>query len=186
MASVSRIALLLIATAFMVACAQSPTRPAPERQPEDASESADGGRESEPDWDDAAGETAGKSVAEPTAEEAKRSLTIRIGSQSFAYAEGDQIVRTGPISSGREGYRTPRGTFSVLGKQKDKVSSRYTNQLGWQAWMPYSIQFYGHYFLHEGWLPGYPDSHGCVRVGEQDARFLFEHMKIGDLVSVVD
>ncbi|HSO82990.1 L,D-transpeptidase, partial [Thiocapsa sp.] len=82
--------------------------------------------------------------------------------------------------------RTPRGTFSVLSKDKDKVSSRYTNQLGMQAWMPYSIQFYGHYFLHEGWLPGYPDSHGCVRVGEKDARFLFERMKVGDLVSVVD
>jgi lipoprotein-anchoring transpeptidase ErfK/SrfK len=52
--------------------------------------------------------------------------------------------------------------------------------------MPYSIQFSGHYFLHEGWLPGYPDSHGCVRVGEQDARFLFERMQIGDPVSVVD
>jgi lipoprotein-anchoring transpeptidase ErfK/SrfK len=55
-----------------------------------------------------------------------------------------------------------------------------------QAWMPYAIQFYGHYFLHEGWLPGYPDSHGCVRVGEQDARFLFERLRIGDPVLVVN
>ena len=162
-----RILSLLIAAAFIVGCAQSPTRPAPERQPSDMSESA------EP-------------VAESTAGQAKRALTIRIGSQSFVYTEGDRVVRTGPISSGREGHSTPRGTFSVLSKQKDKVSSRYTNQLGWQAWMPYSIQFYGHYFLHEGWLPGYPDSAGCVRVGEKDARFLFEHMKIGDRVSVVD
>lgn len=95
------------------------------------------------------GEASAEPVAEATAEQAKRALTIRIGSQSFVYTEGDQVVRTGPISSGREGHSTPRGTFSVLSKQKDKVSSRYTNQLGWQAWMPYSIQFYGHYFLHE-------------------------------------
>jgi lipoprotein-anchoring transpeptidase ErfK/SrfK len=177
-----RILPLLIAAAFIVGCAQSPTRPAPERQTGDASVSSDGARASDRESD----RTGGEPLAEPTAEQSQRALTIRIGSQTFVYAEGDQVVRTGPISSGRDGYRTPRGTFSVLSKDKDKVSSRYTNQLGMQAWMPYSIQFYGHYFLHEGWLPGYPDSHGCVRVGEQDARFLFERMKIGDLVSVVD
>jgi lipoprotein-anchoring transpeptidase ErfK/SrfK len=181
-----RIVPLLIAAVVIVGCAQSPTRSAPERQTGDAAEPADSTPTSGPETDPAPSEAAAESVAEPSAEEPKRSLTIQIGSQSFVYAEGDQVVRTGPVSSGREGYGTPRGTFSVLSKQKDKVSSRYTNQLGWQAWMPYSIQFYGHYFLHEGWLPGYPDSHGCVRVGEKDARFLFERLKIGDLVSVVD
>ncbi|SDW82155.1 L,D-transpeptidase [Thiocapsa roseopersicina] len=181
-----RILTLLIAAAFIVGCAQSPTRPAPERQTGDASESVDGARASDRETDRAEGETAVEPVAAPSAEQAKRALTIRIGSQSFVYEEGDHVVRTGPISSGSDGYPTPRGTFSVLSKDKDKVSSRYTNQLGMQAWMPYAIQFYGHYFLHEGWLPGYPDSHGCVRVGEKDARFLFERMKIGDLVSVVD
>ena len=181
-----RILPLLIAAALIVGCAQSPTRPAPERQPSDVSESAEDARASDRETDQADGEASVEPVAESTAEETKRALTIQIGSQSFVYSEGDQVVRTGPISSGREGHGTPRGTFSVLSKQKDKVSSRYTNQLGLQAWMPYSIQFYGHYFLHEGWLPGYPDSAGCVRVGEKDARFLFERMKIGDLVSVVD
>jgi hypothetical protein len=186
MASLYRILPLLIAAALIVGCAQSPTRPAPERLQGDASESDDRTRASDPERDLAVGEATVEPVAEPTAEKAKRALTIRIGSQSFVYAEGDHVVRTGRISSGRDGYGTPRGTFSVLSKQKDKVSSRYTNQVGMQAWMPYSIQFYGHYFLHEGWLPGYPDSHGCVRVGEKDARFLFGRMKIGDLVSVVD
>ncbi|EGV20117.1 L,D-transpeptidase [Thiocapsa marina] len=181
-----RILPLLIAAAVLVGCAQSPTRPAPERQTGDAPETAERTRPSDRETESAGSEAAPQSLAEPASEEAKRSLTIQIGSQSFLYAEDDQVVRTGPISSGREGYGTPRGTFSVLSKQKDKVSSRYTNQLGMQAWMPYSIQFYGHYFLHEGWLPGYPDSHGCVRVGEKDARFLFERLKIGDLVSVVD
>ncbi|UHD14858.1 L,D-transpeptidase [Thiocapsa bogorovii] len=181
-----RILPLFIAAALIVGCAQSPTRPAPERQPGEVVESDNGARAAEPETGLAGSDSAAESVDAPATEQAKRSLTIQIGSQSFIYAEDDQVVRTGPISSGREGYGTPRGTFSVLSKQKDKVSSRYTNQLGMQAWMPYSIQFYGHYFLHEGWLPGYPDSHGCVRVGEKDARFLFERMKIGDLVSVVD
>lgn len=116
----------------------------------------------------------------------RRSLTISLGDQSFEYKENESVVRSGPISSGKPGNPTPTGRFKVLGKDEHKVSSRYTNQLGMQAWMPYSIQFYGHYFLHEGWLPGYPDSHGCVRVGEKDARFLFERLRIGDPVLVVN
>lgn len=181
-----RILPLLIAAALIVGCAQSPTRPAPERQPSEVSESADGTQASDRETDRADGEASAEPIAEPAAEKPKRALTIQIGSQTFAYSEGDQVIRTGPLSSGRDGHRTPRGNFSVLSKQKDKVSSRYTNELGMQAWMPYAIQFYGHYFLHEGWLPGYPDSHGCVRVGEKDARFLFERLKVGDPVSVVD
>ena len=114
----------------------------------------------------------------------KRSLKISLGKQSFRYAEDGEVVREGPVSSGAKGYSTPTGKFAVLSKDKDKVSSRYTNQIGMQAWMPYAIQFHGHYFLHEGWLPGYPDSHGCVRVGEKDARFLFDRLKIGDPVVV--
>lgn len=176
-----RTSALLILVLLLVGCAQSPSRPGPERQPGDASE-IDAARLPAAGADVAAGEAA----AEPAAEEVERALTIQIGSQAFAYSEGDQVVRTGPISSGRDGYRTPRGNFSVLSKQKDKVSSRYTNEIGMPAWMPYSIQFYGHYFLHEGWLPGHPDSHGCVRVGEKDARFLFERLKVGDPVTVVD
>ncbi|BCU06740.1 L,D-transpeptidase [Allochromatium tepidum] len=116
----------------------------------------------------------------------RRSLTISLGDQAFEYKEDGAVVRSGPISSGKPGNPTPTGRFKVLSKDEHKVSSRYTNQLGMQAWMPYSIQFYGHYFLHEGWLPGYPDSHGCVRVGEKDARFLFERLRIGDPVLVVN
>lgn len=117
--------------------------------------------------------------------QAPRALIIELASQSFIYSEQGTAVRLGPISSGRTGYRTPTGRFSVLSKDRDKVSSRYRNQLGWPAWMPYSIQFSGHYFLHEGWLPGYPDSHGCVRVPEADAAYLFARLRIGDPIWVL-
>jgi len=114
-----------------------------------------------------------------------RSVRIALGSQQFVYAEAGVPVRTGSISSGVPGHSTPTGHFAVLSKEQDKISSRYTNQLGMQAWMPYAIQFHGNYFLHEGWLPGYADSHGCVRLDEDDARFLFERLRIGDKVDVV-
>lgn len=116
----------------------------------------------------------------------RRELLISLAGQRFSYLEDGVEVRTGPISSGASGHPTPKGRFRVLSKDPDKVSSRYTNQLGMPAWMPYAIQFHGHYFLHEGWLPGHPDSHGCVRLREEDARFLFDRLQLGDPILIRD
>jgi hypothetical protein len=120
--------------------------------------------------------------ARPPAE--SRALRFHLGSQTFDYFEDGELVLSGPIASGKPGSATPTGQFSVLSKEKDKQSSLYTNEIGTQAWMPYSLQFYGNYFIHEGWLPGYAASHGCIRIGHYDARLLFERMKIGDPVTV--
>ncbi len=121
-------------------------------------------------------------ASQPPAE--SRSLRIRLDSQAFDYYEDGELLLTGPIASGKSGSATPTGRFAVLSKDKDKVSSLYTNEIGTQAWMPYSLQFYGNYFVHEGWLPGYPASHGCVRLGHYHAKLLFERMRIGDPVTV--
>jgi lipoprotein-anchoring transpeptidase ErfK/SrfK len=113
-----------------------------------------------------------------------RALRFHLGSQTFDYIEDGDLIRTGPISSAKPGAHTPTGKFAVLSKDKDKQSSLYKNEIGTQAWMPYSLQFHGNYFIHEGWLPGYAASHGCIRLGHYDARLLFERMKIGDPVTV--
>lgn len=189
---ISRILPMIWAGAFLTACAHGPTdlsedRPAPETKPE-GKVTEDGSPIGPEGPQEAAGETPTDTPTEspdgPGEAERARKLSISLGEQAFTYTEDDEVVRAGPISSGADGYPTPTGTFAILGKDEDKVSSRYTNQLGMQAWMPYAMQFHGHYFLHEGWLPGHPDSHGCVRVGEKDARFLFERMKVGDAVTV--
>ena len=169
---------------LLIGCAHTPSGPEPERPKSEPAGEKTETPESAPQ--EGARDQAGASAED--ADAAKRvkvrALTISIGSQQFKYVEDGALVRTGPISSGARGYTTPTGKFAVLSKNADKVSSRYTNQLGMQAWMPYAIQFHGHYFLHEGWLPGYPDSHGCIRVGAEDARFLFDTLKIGDPVTV--
>jgi lipoprotein-anchoring transpeptidase ErfK/SrfK len=116
----------------------------------------------------------------------RRALVLHLGAQRFEYLEDDRLVHAGPLSSGRPGYDTPKGHYSVGAKVKDKVSGSYDNQLGMDAWMPWAVQIGGPYWLHEGWLPGYPDSHGCVRVGEQDARFFFANLQRGDPIAVTD
>ncbi|NEV61708.1 L,D-transpeptidase [Thiorhodococcus minor] len=190
---IPRILLTIWAGFFLAACAHAPTDlakdlPAPEAKTEGPVTAEDGApigdEDAQETADGAPTDAATGSPEESGDAEKARKLSISLSEQAFSYSEGDEVVRTGPISSGAEGYPTPTGKFAILSKDEDKVSSRYTNQLGMQAWMPYAMQFHGHYFLHEGWLPGHPDSHGCVRVGEKDARFLFERMKIGDTVTV--
>ncbi len=167
-----------------IGCAHTPSQLAPESAGTELSEVGEQTFEAIPGM---SSEELPAAQPDQAGEEPKpRALTINLASQQFTYSIDGEPARVGPISSGAEGYPTPTGKFAVLGKEKDKVSSRYTNQLGMQAWMPYSIQFHGNYFLHEGWLPGYPDSHGCVRLGEKDARFLFEQMQVGDPVEVIN
>lgn len=116
----------------------------------------------------------------------KRQLDIRLASQTFNYFEDDQLVWSGPISSGSSEHPTPKGRFSVLSKDVNKRSGSYTNYFDQPTPMPYSLQFYGPYFVHEGWLPGHAASHGCVRLRYEDARFVYSRMRVGDRVMVAD
>lgn len=113
-----------------------------------------------------------------------RALTIFVGSQTFEYVEDDRVLLSGPISSGTAKHPTPTGEYRVLSKQIDKRSGKYTNELNEPTPMPYSLQFHGPYFVHEGWVPGHPDSHGCVRLRYEDARLLFERMQLGDPIVI--
>ena len=114
----------------------------------------------------------------------KRAITIFLDSQTFEYREDDRVFASGPISSGSPEHPTPAGNFRVLSKEEDKRSGKYTNYFDQNTPMPYSLQFYGPYFIHEGWLPGHADSHGCVRLKYEDAKLLFSRVKIGDPVIV--
>jgi hypothetical protein len=115
-----------------------------------------------------------------------RKLTIRLDSQRFEYSEGGKVVHRGEISSGSPEHPTPKGAYRVLSKQLDKRSGSYTNYFDMSTPMPYALQFTGPYFVHEGWLPGSAESHGCVRLRYEDARFVYERMRVGDRIAVLD
>ncbi|WP_295388214.1 L,D-transpeptidase [uncultured Thiodictyon sp.] len=113
-----------------------------------------------------------------------RDLTVFIDTQTFEYVEDGQTVLSGPVSSGNAQHPTPTGDYRVLTKQIDKRSGKYTNDFNQPTPMPYSLQFRGPYFVHEGWVPGYPDSHGCIRLRYEDARLLFDRIQLGDPILV--
>jgi hypothetical protein len=72
-----------------------------------------------------------------------------------------------PISSGTSNS-TPLRNFTVLFMDQVHFSSLFD-----QAPMDHALNIGGDYFIHEGIVPGYPASHGCIRVFPLDARFLF-------------
>ena len=86
------------------------------------------------------------------------------------------------ISTGRQGYRTPTGIFTILQKRVEHYSSIYDN-----APMPYMQRLtWGGVALHAGNLPGYPASHGCIRLPLDFARLLYGVTGIGTTVVVTD
>ncbi|HEY5812350.1 MAG TPA: L,D-transpeptidase family protein [Terrimicrobiaceae bacterium] len=88
---------------------------------------------------------------------------------AFVYRNGIQIGQT-PVSTGRAGYSTPTGVFSILGKDATHHSKKYDN-----APMPFAERLtWSGVFLHAGALPGYPSSHGCVHLPLAFAKDLFE------------
>jgi hypothetical protein len=89
------------------------------------------------------------------------------------------IVRA-PVSSGQKGRETPAGIFSVIEKQAEHYSNLYDD-----AYMPHMQRItWSGIALHGGPLPGYPASHGCVRMPYDFARRLFGMTKLGMRVIV--
>jgi hypothetical protein len=87
---------------------------------------------------------------------------------AYVYRNGQRIGRS-TVSSGKDGYDTPTGVFTILQKNKDHVSRKYNN-----APMPYMQRLtWDGIALHAGNLPGYPASHGCVRLPYEFSKLLF-------------
>jgi hypothetical protein len=84
------------------------------------------------------------------------------------------------VSSGRPGYDTPTGIFTILQKDADHHSSKYND-----APMPFTERLtWGGVALHAGGLPGYPSSHGCVHLPIAFAKRLFGVESLGGTVVI--
>ncbi len=94
------------------------------------------------------------------------------------FADGVPFASTA-ISSGTPGHPTPTGVFTVIQKDRHHVSNLYN------ASMPYMQRItWSGSALHEGPLPGYPASHGCVRLTTSFAQLLWRTTKMGARVVV--
>jgi hypothetical protein len=99
----------------------------------------------------------------------------------YVYRDGVRIAAS-TCSTGKLGHRTPTGVFKILQKDKNHHSSTYNN-----APMPYMNRLtWSGIALHAGQLPGYPASHGCVRLPKEFAELLFGVTKLGMTVVIAD
>jgi peptidoglycan hydrolase-like protein with peptidoglycan-binding domain len=102
--------------------------------------------------------------------------------QSLTVYEGETVIATSRISSGKAGHDTPTGIFSILEKRKYHESNIYSN-----APMPFMQRItWSGIALHEGNVPNYPASHGCVRLPSGFATKLYGLTERGAHVIVTD
>jgi lipoprotein-anchoring transpeptidase ErfK/SrfK len=133
-------------------------------------------------------------------------VIINLSEQRAYLIEGGKVSLISPIASGKPGWSTPTGNFSVMSKDIDHRSQSFGSVLdgagrvttsnatpgthvppGFQyrpAPMPYYMQFSPAIGMHAGYLPGYPASHGCVRMPRDLAARFFERVHIRTPVMV--
>lgn len=137
-------------------------------------------------------------------------VVVSLPKQRAYLMMGDQIVIDSPISSGKRGHSTPTGHFSVMEKDPDHRSNIYGNfvdssgrvvRAGISAKIdsaPSGTHYVGApmtWFMrltgegvgmHIGILPGYPASHGCIRMPPDGAKLFYDNVKVGTPVDVGD
>jgi lipoprotein-anchoring transpeptidase ErfK/SrfK len=123
-----------------------------------------------------------------------KAIVIDLSDLAFgAYNENGELENWGPISTGKSycadigrGCSTPTGSFAIYTKQGAGCkSTKYPVGKG-GAPMPYCMFFKGGFALHGSpTVPGYNDSHGCVRLFTDDARWLNQEFSNGSRVKVI-
>lgn len=135
-------------------------------------------------------------------------IRLRISEQKAYFYKGDHLVGVSIISTGREGFSTPSGSFKLQQKNRDHVSSVYGDYVDAKtgevvkkdidrrkdsmppgakydgAKMPFFMRVHGGVGMHEGFLPGYPASHGCIRMPRFMAEAFFRNVSVGTPVTI--
>ncbi len=136
------------------------------------------------------------------------SVVINLGEQMVYLFKGGELAGGSPISSGSEGYDTQPGSYRILDKDIDHKSSIYGDYEDFDgnvimqnidnrkdprppgtrfegAKMYYFMRVYGGVGMHQGYLPGYPASHGCIRLPGHMAEKFYQQVHVGTPVEVV-
>ena len=141
--------------------------------------------------------------------EGKPSVKISLGEQRAYFYKSGQLVGISQLSTGREGLNTPIGRFNISQKDINHVSSKYGDYVDAAnnvivpnvdvekdprpagtrfkgAPMPYFMRIVGGVGMHAGYLPGYPASHGCIRMPEFMAENFFKSVSAGTPVTITN
>ena len=125
---------------------------------------------------------AGRFVWEDDASLGPVSILISIPEQRAYVYRGRTIVAVSSVSTGKGSKPTPTGVFTILQKAEVHHSSLYNS-----ASMPYMQRLtWGGVAMHAGHNPGFPASHGCIRLPSAFAKQLYQATEKGATVEIVD
>jgi lipoprotein-anchoring transpeptidase ErfK/SrfK len=107
-------------------------------------------------------------------------IAVSIGTQRVKVYDANGLFAEAPVSTGMPGHPTPQGVFSVIEKDRYHHSNIYSG-----APMPFMQRItWGGVAMHAGVLPGYPASHGCIRMPMDFATKMWGWTKMGARVFV--
>ena len=127
-------------------------------------------------------------------------IVISRGSNSLRLFNGEQLARSFRVATGRAQYPTPTGSFRIVDMQMNPwwrppdsawakglkpIPPGPGNPLG-TRWMGLSAPGVGIHGTPDAASIGYSASHGCIRMRIPDAEWLFDHVRIGTPVFIVD
>lgn len=136
-------------------------------------------------------------------------IVVSLGEQHAYFYKGKRLVGETTISSGKPGFSTPAGHYHVVSKDRDHVSSEFGDYVDNAgnivsrnidsrkdarpkgthfdgARMPFCMHFNGGYAMHEGYVPPYAASHGCIRIPHGMAEKFFNAAPEGTPIVVKD
>lgn len=109
-------------------------------------------------------------------------LIVSLATQRATLYRNGIPIAISTVSTGRSGHVTPTGVFTILQRDVDHRSNIYDN-----APMPYMQRLtWGGIALHGGTLPGYPASHGCIRLPHEFAKRLYAVTRLGMTVIITE
>ncbi|WP_404338261.1 L,D-transpeptidase family protein [Sphingomonas sp. MMS12-HWE2-04] len=110
------------------------------------------------------------------------SIVIGIAEQRAYVFRGGRLIGATSVSTGSSGRETPTGEFTILQKKEFHRSNLYSD-----APMPYMQRLtWDGIALHAGHLPGYPASHGCIRLPAKFAKQLYDLTALGGTVTIAE
>ncbi len=135
-------------------------------------------------------------------------IKVVLSEQKAYFYKGGRLAGISPVSTGMAGHRTPTGNFRISEKKyshRSNIYGHYVSRGGYVlrsnvdvrrdrrppgavfrgASMEYMMRINGAVTMHAGYVPGYPASHGCIRLPWHMAKIFFSNTTVGTRVSVV-
>ena len=136
-------------------------------------------------------------------------IVVHLTEQKAYFFKGKRLVGESTVSTGKKGFSTPPGHYSIVSKDKNHFSSEFGDYIDSAgnvvvsnidvrkdrcpkgahfdpARMPYCMHFNGGYAMHQGYVPPFAASHGCIRIPEGMAEKFYNSAPVGTPMTVKD